>query len=138
MYEVKFVPKNKTMQVIADDKFVFDEQGQPVFEEKGPDYSGTIRCKVPKNVERMELLNEMAFEVDEKGNLNVSDKKTVTRVNTLWIEFALKHIISVDLTRTSDEFKVPNVEFLEFDAQGAAVLIQCGQFLAKGVTLGNA
>lgn len=137
MFEVKFVPQPKQVQKVEDGKMAVDEKGEPVWLEQAPDYTGHVKCRVPKNTDRMDLLTEVAFDFDEKGNLKVADGKNIARLNRLWVDFALKHILSVDLVRTADGVKVPTVEFLEYDAAGAPLLIQCGQFLAKGVTLGN-
>lgn len=116
------------------------ENGEPIKKADGsiemynrpPVFSGVVKVKIPKHQERIRFLKTLNLSVNSDGevvkrdNFDMGDKI---------IEFALKHIESVDLTRAEDQAKFDSVELLEYDSDGAEVLAEIGSQLMSGIKL---
>lgn len=101
---------------------------------EGSAVEGCAIVRVPKNLDRIKFLQTIHTSIGADGALDMA-KANENATNV--ISFALKHIDSVELIRKEDGFKVPSVEWLEYDIDGALVLREIGNFLIQGISLGK-
>lgn len=133
MYFFEYVPKKK--QVLS-----VDSGGQPIkkadgsFETKDGDqaFVGKVKVKIPKHGERLQFLKQISLSVSGDGTV---DRQHSVDLSEKIIAYAVGHIESVDLTRSSDQMKFSSVEMLEYDVDGLDVLSDIGKMLMDGVRL---
>jgi hypothetical protein len=98
-----------------------------------PKFDGSVKVKVPKHVDRIKLIRSLNTTVDVSGELVKTGMDSAEKL----MDFAKSHIETVSLKRIEDGVEVKNVEWLEYDVDGAEVLSEISNVLLQGVKLGK-
>lgn len=96
---------------------------------EAPEYAGTVTLRLPTYDQRMGLYE--ATGVDEVENL-----KTVSLVRAL-ARHLPEYLVSIDITRLSDQHKFDSWESLQYDHDMASVISECCLTLISKVKAGN-
>lgn len=94
---------------------------------------GEVKIRVPKYTERLRYVKECNFKLDGSGNAVLSTDQLDSVIKM--IEFASKHVVSVDLKHGEKEFKT--WEELECDPVCDSFISSFSGEILSGVSLGN-
>ncbi len=95
-------------------------------------YSGKVKIKVPKYVERNRMLREVNFkqnvgnEVDVNSNLESMDRLS---------EIVKEHVLKMEVKKGKTQFH--SVEEIEYDMDANSFFTEVGMVIVRGIDLGN-
>jgi len=95
---------------------------------------GTIEIRLPKYTERLKYLRDCQFEINEAGEVEVSNGMLDSTIKM--IEIAEKHVEKVDLVNEMSQ-EIKSFEQMEYHPECELILQELGQIMLNGVQLGN-
>ncbi len=136
MFSFDWTQKEKELPVIDETtgEIAKDENGKDKTYIRPPVFSGSVKVKIPKHQERVRFAKTLNTVVDTSGALVQAN--TMSRSEQM-MDFAVKHIEKVDLKRVSDGYVFNSIEMLEYDKDGAHVLMDIANHLIEGISLGK-
>lgn len=135
MFTFDWKQKEKELPMTNDiGEVVKDANGKDSTYIRPPVFSGMVKVKIPKHQERVRFVKTLNTNVNSSGELVQSN--VMSRAEIM-MDFAVKHIESVDLKRIEDGFVINSVEMLEYDKDGAHVLTDIANHLIEGISLGK-
>ncbi len=102
---------------------------------EGPVWSGSVTLKLPNYRDRLRLVKDLNFKVNEKGEVEYgasmfeAQEKIIGVVET--------HVENVDLTRVEDGMEFKNIDDLGYDVDGTELINELAFSLINGVRLGK-
>jgi hypothetical protein len=99
-----------------------------------PLFSGKIKIRAPKYVEKLEYTKIMSKFKDVK--FSELTKDSIENIKE-FLDIAKKHIVEVDLKRNEDGFEIKDIESMEYDQDLAIVLLNVASSLVEERQLGK-
>lgn len=135
MYSYDWKPEEMEVpEIDSSGAAVKNEDGSVKTKKIEPVFSGIVKCNIPKHGDRMKFVNTISSEINQEGEL--TEAKGVDK-GQMMIDFAMKHIKEVNLVRKEDGFIFNKIEMLEYDIDGANILMQIAGKLSQGIHLGK-
>jgi len=98
-------------------------------------FEGEIKVKVPKYKDRLKLLKECNFKMDDKGEISKGTDQfdSVEKV----VEIAESHILQVNVKHKETEEEFDSVEGLSYTQEGSELINDIGNMVLSGFKLGK-
>lgn len=108
------------------------------FEPKTPGFTGHMQVLAPSYVEKLRLMKELGFGMDEENKIDLSkfEKMSTLDKAEIVLSKAVPFIKSVHL-KYEETTVVDDVKMLEHYEQGIHVIMEVFTFLCQGLSLGK-
>ncbi len=96
-------------------------------------YSGKVKIKLPKYLERNKLLREINFKSSKEGEVGLSDN--IGSLDKLY-DVCNEYVLKLDVRKGKKPFH--KLDELEYDEDFSSFVTEVGMTIVRGVNLGNA
>jgi hypothetical protein len=97
-------------------------------------FSGKVILKIPKYLERLELVKKFQFGVNKQSEVEASDQVDSTMKA---FELIGPHVVSVELEIKETSEKITDLEELGYYQEGLALMMELAGFILGGIKLGK-
>lgn len=99
-------------------------------------FSGSIEISVPTYSERLRIMKELQFKVQEDGSVEKSSDSL--EQSAKFVEKLGQYIKKVDLKIKKNSESISSFDTLGMYAEGASLIMELTPYISRGLTLGNA
>lgn len=107
--------------------------GQSSAEGESP-FSGKVILRIPKYLERLEMVKKFQFGVNKNAEVESSDQVDSTMRA---FEIIGPHVVSMELKIKETEEEITSLEDLGYYQEGLALMMELAGFILGGIKLGK-